>query len=142
MTTTMTAPTTLGLIMSKIDDAYRRWRNLSEVLDRLGLNAALLAHGRLAGGLRSAVCTCQSCDNDELCQAWLVRAPGWLEEAPPFCPNAELFACERAIAYGGIHGSEQLQHDADFITKVVDDLCSDFGRSDAVFCEGDRRKNC
>ena len=94
--------------MSNIDAADRRWRNLCDMLDRLGLDPAMLAHGRLATGLRSAVRTCQSCDRDQLCQAWLLRAPEWIEQPPAFCPNTELFACERGIACGGIHGSEQL----------------------------------
>ena len=83
--------------MSNIDAASRRWQNMSEMLDRLGLDAGMLAHGRLAIGLRSAVSRCQSCDADQLCQSWLVRAPEWLDKAPAFCPNAELFACERDI---------------------------------------------
>ena len=29
----------------------------------------------------------------------------------------------------------QLERDADFVTKVVDDLCGEFGRSDANRCK-------
>jgi hypothetical protein len=90
--------------MPNIDAANRRWQNMSEMLDRLALDAEMLALGRLANGLRSAVSTCQSCDADQLCQTWLMRAPEWLDEAPAFCANATLFACERDIAYGGISG--------------------------------------
>jgi hypothetical protein len=122
--------------MSNLDASDRRQRNLSEMLNRLGLDAEMLAHGRLAIGLRSAVSTCQSCDTDQLCQAWLVRAAERLDTAPAFCPNCGLFACERAIAYGGVRGSEQFQLDANLLAKVIDDLCGDFGRSDAVRCEG------
>ena len=84
--------------MANMDAADRRWRNMSEMLSRLDLNAGALAHGRLASGLRAAVRTCQSCAADELCQTWLIRAPEWLRKAPAFCPNAELFNCEREIA--------------------------------------------
>ena len=86
--------------MSNLDTADRRWRNMCEMLDRFGLDAGKLAHGRLASGLRSAVGTCQSCEADQLCQEWLTRAPEWLDEAPAFCPNAKLFASERDIIYG------------------------------------------
>jgi len=80
---------------------------MSEMLDRLGLDAAMLAHGRLAIGLRAAVCTCQSCVADRRCQDFLVRAPEWLDRAPDFCPNAALFACERDLMHGGIQEPAQ-----------------------------------
>jgi len=105
---------------------------MCEMLDRLGLDAAMLAHGRLEATLRSAVATCQSCDADLLCDAWLVHAPKQLDKTPLFCPNAALFARERAMAYAGASGSEQLKPDADFVAKIVDDLCGDFGRSDVI----------
>ncbi len=120
--------------MPDIGAADLRWRDLCEMLDRLGLDAAMLAHGRLATGLRSAVCTCQSCDEDRRCQSWLARAPERLDDAPVFCANAELFACERDIAYGTIRRCEQFEPGADFIVKVLDDLRGDFGRSDAIRC--------
>jgi len=61
--------------LSNIHDADHRWRNMCEMLDRLGLDASMLAHGRLATDLRFAVSTCQSCSADQACQEWLVRAP-------------------------------------------------------------------
>jgi hypothetical protein len=61
-----------------------------------------------------------------------MRAPEWVNAAPTFCPNCVLFACERAIARGDLGGSEQLELDANLLAKVIDDLCGDFGRSDAV----------
>jgi hypothetical protein len=118
--------------MSKRDAMDRRGRNLSQMLERLGLDTAALAHGRLATGLRSAVVTCQSCDVDQLCEAWLLRAPEWLDAAPAFCPNAELFACERDVVYGGIRGCEQAAPDPDILRKVLDDLCGRFGRSERL----------
>jgi hypothetical protein len=65
-----------------------------------------------------------------------MRAPERLDTAPAFCPNCGLFACERTIAYGEVGGSEQFELDADLLAKIIDDLCGDFGRSDAVRCEG------
>ena len=95
----------MGEVLSDIYDAARRWQNMSEMLDRLGLDAAMLAHGRLASDLRLAVSTCQSCDADQICRDWLVHAPEWLDKAPAFCRNAELFACTRDQIYGGIRSS-------------------------------------
>jgi hypothetical protein len=43
-----------GDVMSNLDALDRRWRNLSKMLDRLGLDAEMLAHGRLAIALRAA----------------------------------------------------------------------------------------
>ncbi len=118
--------------MFNIDAADRKWRSLCDMLERLGLDPGMLAHGRLATALRAAVATCQSCDRDQLCQSWLVRAPEWLDAAPAFCPNAELLACERSIAHGNICNSEQLEPDADLLAKVMEELCGDFGRSAAI----------
>jgi Family of unknown function (DUF6455) len=126
--------------MPNINVADRRWRNMADMLDRLGLNSAMLAHGRLATGLRSAVCTCQSCDADQLCQAWLLRAPEWIDAAPAFCANAELFACEREIVYGDSRDFEDFDPDADVTDKVIDDLRGDFGRSDAISGAESERK--
>jgi hypothetical protein len=78
---------------------------MAEMLDRLGLDAETLARGRLANDLRFAVCTCQSCDAVQACQDWLAHAPEWLDRAPAFCRNAELFACSRGPVAGDIRGS-------------------------------------
>ena len=87
--------------MSNTYDADHRWQNMCAMLDRLGLDASELAHGRLASDLRSAVTNCQHCDADHVCSDWLVRAPQTLEKAPVFCPNATLFAAVReALARG------------------------------------------
>ena len=74
--------------MSHIHDADRRWRNMCEMLDRLGLDASMFGQGRLASDLRAAVSSCQSCGADQVCQDWLVRAPECVDKAPAFCPNA------------------------------------------------------
>jgi uncharacterized protein DUF6455 len=81
--------------MSNTYDADHRWQNMCAMLDRLGLDASVLAHGRLASDLRSAVTSCLHCSADQHCSEWLVRAPETLEKAPQFCPNAELFATVR-----------------------------------------------
>jgi len=72
------------------------------MLDRLGLDASMLAHGRLASDLRSAVTNCQTCSADQACQEWLVRAPESIEKAPAFCPNAELFSSVRDLIDRGV----------------------------------------
>ena len=81
--------------MSDTYDADHRWQNMCAMLNRLGLDASVLAHGRLASDLRSAVTSCLHCSADQHCSEWLVRAPETLEKAPQFCPNAELFAAVR-----------------------------------------------
>ena len=91
-----------GKVLPNIQDAVHRWRNMCEMLDRLGLDAAALAHGRLASDLRTAVTNCQSCGADQVCQDWLMRAPESLEKAPVFCPNSELFASVRDLIDRGI----------------------------------------
>lgn len=87
--------------MSNTYDADHRWQNMCAMLDRLGLDASTLAHGRLASDLRSAVSSCQSCRADQTCQEWLVRAPENIDRAPAFCPNAELFASVRDLIERG-----------------------------------------
>jgi hypothetical protein len=81
---------------------------MCEMLDRLGLDASMLAHGRLATDLRSAVSTCQSCSADQACQEWLVRAPESIDKPPAFCPNAELFASVRDLINRGIDDGPSL----------------------------------
>ncbi len=51
--------------MSNTYDADHRWQNMCAMLDRLGLDALELAHGRLASDLRSAVTSCQHCRSDK-----------------------------------------------------------------------------
>ena len=87
--------------MSNTYNADHRWRNMCEMLERLGLDAEMLAHGRLASDLRSAVTTCQSCSADQPCQEWLARAPEYIDRAPAFCPDAGLFACVRELIDSG-----------------------------------------
>jgi hypothetical protein len=88
--------------MSNTYDADYRWRNMCEMLARMGMDASMLAHGRLATDLRSAVSNCQSCKVDQACQEWLVRAPELIDKPPGFCPNAELFASVRDLIDRGI----------------------------------------
>jgi hypothetical protein len=88
--------------MSNTYDADYRWRNMCEMLARLGMDASMLAHGRLASDLRLAVNNCQSCKVDQACQEWLVRAPESIGKAPGFCPNAELFASVRDLIDRGV----------------------------------------
>jgi hypothetical protein len=76
--------------LSNIDYAELRYQNMSEMLNRLGLDAVTLARGRLGIDLHLAVRMCQSCDADQACKDWLVQTPGRLDKASAFCRNAEL----------------------------------------------------
>ena len=88
--------------MSNIYDGDLRWRNMCAMLDRLGVDASMLAHGRLASDLRAAVTECQSCTADQPCREWLTRAPEYVDRAPAFCPNTELFASVRDMIERGV----------------------------------------
>ncbi len=94
--------------MSNTYDADHRWQNMCAMLDRLGLDASMLAHGRLASDLRAAVTSCQHCAADQVCQEWLVRAPESIERAPAFCPNAELFASVRDQIERGVEDGRKV----------------------------------
>src|SRR5262249_28111104 len=76
--------------MFTFDKTDRRARNMSEMMDRLGLDTDALACRRLGLDLSSAIRTCQFCNADEVCRDWLARAPKSLAKAPAFCPNATL----------------------------------------------------
>jgi hypothetical protein len=76
--------------MFTFDKADRRARNMSEMMDRLGLDTDAFARRRFGLDLSSAIRTCQFCNADEVCRDWLARA-----KAPAFCPNATLFAQAR-----------------------------------------------
>ena len=82
--------------MFTLDKADRRARNMSEMMDRLGLDTGAFAHRRFGLDLSFTIRTCQFCDADEVCRDWLARAAKALAEAPAFCPNATLFAQARA----------------------------------------------
>jgi hypothetical protein len=85
--------------MFAFDTAEKRLRNMSAMLDRLGLDHMMLARGQLGRNLASALRTCQACSAEEMCRDWLARAPNTLERAPRFCPNAERFAVVRAVEF-------------------------------------------
>src|SRR5215470_2315595 len=81
--------------MFTFDRADRRARNMSEMMDRLGLDTDAFAQRRLGLDLSSAIRTCQFCNADEVCRDWLARSAKSLAKAPAFCPNATLFAQTR-----------------------------------------------
>jgi Family of unknown function (DUF6455) len=82
--------------MFTFDRADRRARNMSEMMDRLGLDTDAFARRRLGLDLSSAIRTCQFCYADEVCRDWLARSAKSSAKAPAFCPNATLFAQARA----------------------------------------------
>ena len=57
--------------MFTFDKADRRARNMSAMMDRLGLDTDAFAHRRFGLDLNSAIRTCQFCDADEVCRDWL-----------------------------------------------------------------------
>jgi hypothetical protein len=82
--------------MFTFDRANRRAQNMSEMMERLGLDTDAFAQRRLGLDLSCAIRTCQFCSADEVCHDWLARAAKSSATAPIFCPNAGLFAQARA----------------------------------------------
>jgi len=82
--------------MFTFDKADRRARNMSEMMDRLGLDTDAFARRRFGLDLSPAFRTCQFCNADEVCCDWLARAAKSSAKAPAFCPNATLFTQARA----------------------------------------------
>ena len=82
--------------MFTFDKADRRARNMSEMMDRLGLDLETFAYRRSGLDLSSAVRMCQFCIADKVCHDWLARATKPEAKAPAFCPNAMLFEQARA----------------------------------------------
>ncbi len=78
--------------MSVIDRADRRLGNMRMMLQRLGIDLVAFSRQNQGRFLASAIPTCQDCSSDEVCHDWLERAAASLQQAPAFCPNAQLFA--------------------------------------------------
>jgi hypothetical protein len=66
-------------------------RLLSEMIHRLGLDAAGLSSRPPNQDLATAVHACATCTAAETCATWLAQTKGPIDRAPDFCPNAELF---------------------------------------------------
>jgi uncharacterized protein DUF6455 len=81
--------------MFRFDKANGRMRNMSKMMDQLGLDVETFACQRLGLDLRSAIRTCQLCNAEEVCRDWLEHTPKSSAQAPSFCPNAGLFARTR-----------------------------------------------
>jgi hypothetical protein len=85
--------------MSSFDldpELTRRVENMSEMMRRLGLDAADPRRHGGAAVLKAAAEACECCRAGDECHDWLRRAAATLCKAPAFCPNAERFA--KAIA--------------------------------------------
>jgi len=75
--------------MFTLDKADRRARNMSEMMDRLGLDTDAFAHRRFDLDLSSSIRTCQFCDADEVCRDWLARAAKALAETIRLLPQCD-----------------------------------------------------
>jgi hypothetical protein len=78
--------------MSVIDRIDRRLGNMRMMLQRLEIDLVAFSRQNQGRFLASAIPTCQDCSCDEECHDWLARASASLQQAPAFCPNAQLFA--------------------------------------------------
>jgi hypothetical protein len=77
--------------MGHWDRADRQIANMSEMMQRLGLDPASVAQQGLGIPFAQAIRRCQSCDAGEVCCDWLQRAAVHLQHPPAFCANASLF---------------------------------------------------
>lgn len=66
--------------------------NIAAMSDRLNLPPVAAAWPIGVSQLALAVQACQSCEADEVCTDWLVRAPNRIASPPPFCPNTAALA--------------------------------------------------
>jgi hypothetical protein len=77
----------------EIDSALmRRMENMSEMMNRIGLDPFAAGRQCDSAVLGSAVRICEACPAGDVCHDWLVRAAKTLYKAPPFCPNLDRFA--------------------------------------------------
>ena len=88
--------------MSVLERVDLRLGNMKMMLERLGIDPvafASQAHGRF---LASAMPACQGCACDEACHEWLtlIGPKTRLEQAPAFCPNAQLFVWAKEELWG------------------------------------------
>jgi hypothetical protein len=84
-----------SIVMPSFDldpDLTRRVENMSEMMRRLGLDAADPRRNGGATVLATAAEVCEACRVGNECRDWLKRAAATLCKAPGFCPNAERFA--------------------------------------------------
>jgi uncharacterized protein DUF6455 len=70
----------------------RRIENMSDMMNRLALDARAAIRSPSRATLGSAVTVCESCPTGDVCHDWLLRAAETLGKAPAFCPNGERFA--------------------------------------------------
>lgn len=75
--------------MRPFDRFHDYLANLSEMMERLGIDPDDAVDERAARELETVIRACQKCDAAEDCRAWLNRAPAAVSHAPAFCPSAE-----------------------------------------------------
>ncbi len=87
--------------MSLVDRIDRRLTNMSTMMRRLGVDPVDLSWQNQGQVLASAIHACRACPHVDRCRDWLLQAPP-SQEAPSFCPNAELFAQEGSFMRGSV----------------------------------------
>jgi hypothetical protein len=75
--------------MRPFDRFHDYLANLSEMMERLGIDPDDAMDERTAQELETVIRACQRCDAADSCRAWLNRAPAAVSRAPAFCPGAE-----------------------------------------------------
>jgi hypothetical protein len=75
--------------MRSFDRFHDYLANLSEMMERLGIDPDDAIDEHAAQELETVIRACQRCGLAEACRAWLNRAPAAVSRPPAFCPSAD-----------------------------------------------------
>lgn len=79
--------------LSRLDE---KASNLGRMMERCGVDPALLAYDQLGQTMQTVARACISCPHGAVCARWLDAAePGVVNRPPDFCPNAARFRSKR-----------------------------------------------
>ncbi|MDN2565498.1 DUF6455 family protein [Aquibium sp. A9E412] len=79
----------MSTLTRRIEDHARK---MGAMMERCGVDAAMLANDRLGLTLAQASRACLACRAEAACTDWLAASAGTtVDAAPDFCPNAARF---------------------------------------------------
>jgi hypothetical protein len=82
--------------MFTFDRYNHQMKNFGDMTTKLGIDPVDFARDCLGYRLATAIRRCSACQAGDVCRDWLARAAA-AENAPPFCPNREVFAMARHV---------------------------------------------
>jgi len=131
--------------MASPKDSARQLTQISEMMERLGIDSGETAVPRLSLIYTTAFHRCEACPAKQACREWLDSMPRSMASAPRFCPNADLLFELRVNQPGrsSIIASDHHAHIADLerFEDEVDDLLLQKATDDPMFGELRCRKN-